>query len=197
MQVKKKNNRTFEKSLRQTILISGFFSFVVFVVLGLYKSVHTVIERIFVLGIGLMLLCPLIPIAICLIFNFILASNKNQINNLNDIKPYKTNIANTKKSNTEPNNTKIKVVTTEGYTEFNNLLKVSIQNKLLDRESILKLKCELQYRLGTHIEVYKSFSFENDIHELYVLSKSSVLTKDDYLYLTQFISNNLNLPKEA
>jgi hypothetical protein len=30
-----------------------------------------------------------------------------------------------------------------------------------------------------------------------VLSKSSVLTKDDYLYLTQFISNNLNLPKEA
>jgi hypothetical protein len=69
-----------------------------------------------------------------------------------------------------------------------------MQNKLLTRETVLKLKCELRYRLGTHIEVYKNFEFQNDLHEIYTLSKSSVLTKDDYMYLTQFISNNLNFP---
>jgi ABC-type Na+ efflux pump permease subunit len=159
----------------------------------------TIIERLFLIGIGLMIICPLIPIAISLIISFIIGCGKNANKETNnDLNSNKVNVSKpNSKSTTEPNNKNIKVVTTEGYTEFNNILKASVQNKLLDRETILKLKSELRYKIGTHIEVYKNFEFQNDLHELYVLSKSSVLTKEDYIYLTQFISDNLNFQKEA
>jgi len=111
---------------------------------------------------------------------------------------FNTNISKSiSKPNTVADKHELKVVTTDGYMEFNNILKASVKNKLMNRDCILRLKYELNYRLGVHIEVYKNFEFKNDMHYIYTLSKSSVLTKDDYLYLTNFISNNLILPKEA
>lgn len=190
---------TFEKTLKQALFFSSIFGFVAFIILSLYKSMDTVIERAFVLMTGAMLLFPLIPIVVTIIINSIINTGKrSEIDSKGNYNSIGVNIPKPKSNNTtELNKPQLKVVTTQGYTEFNNILKVSVKNKLLNRQSILQLKCELRYRLGTHIEVYKDFKFENDLHELYTLSKSSVLTKEDYEYLTQFISNNLNLPKEA
>jgi hypothetical protein len=156
----------------------------------------TVIERIFVLVIGVMFLFPLIPITISFMINFVIGCGKHPEKDFEN-KNVSIGIKNVKsspKASTEQNKHKLKIVTTEGYEEFNNILKASMKSKLMSRECILKLKSELIYRLGTHIEVYKDFKFENDLHCIYTLSKSSVLTKDDYVYLTQFISNNLNFP---
>jgi hypothetical protein len=196
MQNRKGKQTTFEKSLRQAIILSCVYMTAILIILGLYKAMDTVIERIFVLVIGVMFLFPLIPITISFMINFVIGcgkhpekdfDSKNVSIGVKSIKP-------TSKSNTEQNKHKLKIVITEGYEEFNNILKSSMKSKLMSRECILKLKSELIYRLGTHIEVYKDFKFENDLHCIYTLSKSSVLTKDDYIYLTQFISNNLNFP---
>jgi hypothetical protein len=199
MNMRKKELSTFEKSIRQGILISSLFGFAVLTILSWYKTADTIIERIVILMVGIMFLFPIIPITFSFLIGSIISCAKRPEmhskakNNQSGVKPSKSN----SNANTESEKHKFKVVTTEGYTEFNNLLKATVQNKLIDRNSILQLKCELRYRIGTHIEVYKDFKFENDIHEIYVLAKSSVLTKEDYLFLTQFISSNLNLPKEA
>lgn len=196
MQNRKGKQITFEKSLRQAIILSCVYMTAILIILGLYKAMDTVIERIFVLVIGVMFLFPLIPITISFMINFVIGCGKHPEKDFEN-KNVSIGIKNVKsspKASTEQNKHKLKIVTTEGYEEFNNILKASMKSKLMSRECILKLKSELIYRLGTHIEVYKDFKFENDLHCIYTLSKSSVLTKDDYIYLTQFISNNLNFP---
>jgi hypothetical protein len=196
MQNRKGKQTTFEKSLKQAIILSCVFTTAILIILGLYKTMDTVIERLFVLIIGVMFLFPLIPITISFMMNFIIGCGKHPEKDFDskNVSIGVKSIKQTSNSNTEPNKHKLKIVTTEGYEEFNNILKASMKSKLMSRECILKLKSELIYRLGTHIEVYKDFKFENDLHCIYTLSKSSVLTKDDYVYLTQFISNNLNFP---
>ncbi|NRU52522.1 hypothetical protein [Clostridium beijerinckii] len=196
MQNRKGKQTTFEKSLKQAIILSCVFTTAILIILGLYKAMDTVIERFFVLIIGVMFLFPLIPITISFMMNFIISCGKHPEKDFESKKVSVgvKSIKPTSKSNTEPNKHKLKIVTTEGYEEFNNILKASMKSKLMSRECILKLKSELIYKLGTHIEVYKDFKFENDLHCIYTLSKSSVLTKDDYIYLAQFISNNLNFP---
>lgn len=196
MQNRKGKQTTFEKSLRQAIILSCVYMTAILIILGLYKAMDTVIERIFVLVIGVMFLFPLIPITISFMINFVIGCGKHPEKDFEN-KNVSIGIKNLKsspKASTEQNKHKLKIVITEGYEEFNNILKASMKSKLMSRECILKLKSELIYRLGTHIEVYKDFRFENDLHCIYTLSKSSVLTKDDYVYLTQFISNNLNFP---
>jgi phosphate/sulfate permease len=192
----KRKQTTFEKSLKQATIISAIFGTCAVLVFSLYYTMDTVIERAFVLILGVIFLFPLIPIAISFIVNFIVNSEKQPDDKFKDNNYSKSNTTATK-TNIEQEKYKPKVVVTEGYQEFNNLLKASMQNKLMTRECILKLKSELIYRLGTHIEVYKDFNFKNDLHCIYTLSKSSALTKEDYKYLSEFISNNLIFQKEA
>lgn len=64
----------------------------------------------------------------------------------------------------------------------------SSQNKLFSREDVLKLKCEIDYRLGTHRYEYDGFVFKNDFHEIYSKLKSSRLSTEDYQYLSNFVS---------
>jgi len=189
-----KKESILQRSLKQSLILSGVLGFIVMMILALYNSMDTGIERFAVMVLGVCLLIPTIPIICSFLFNFILnACRQPSMDSNNNYKSSNTKL----NFNTEADKPKLKVVTTEGYIEFNNILKASVKNKLMNRECILRLKCELNYRLGTHIEVYKNFEFKNDMHYIYTLSKSSVLTKDDYVYLTNFISNNLILPKEA
>lgn len=190
-----KKESVFKKSIKQSLLISGFLGFIGINIMMLYNSMDSTVERIAVALIGVCIVAPLLPIAMMLIFNFILGGMKQA--KMETSQCSRNTPQSNQKPNTVANSTKLKVVTTDGYMEFNNILKASVKNKLMNRQTILKLKSELIYRLGTHIEVYKNFEFKNDMHEIYTLSKSSVLTKDDYLYLTNFISNNLILSKEA
>jgi hypothetical protein len=194
-----KKQSMFKKSIKQSLVFSGILGFIAMNILMLYNAMDTVFERIAVAILGIGLLVPMIPIVVVFLFNFVLGSLK--IIGLDSNGKCNETNTNIPKSIPKPNivadKPKLKVVTTDGYMEFNNILKASIRNKLMNRQCILQLKCELIYRLGTHIEVYKNFEFKNDMHEIYTLSKSSVLTKADYQYLTEFISNNLILPKEA
>lgn len=193
-----KKESILKRSLKQSLVLSGVLGFIVMIILALYNSMDTGIERFAVMVLGVCLFIPTIPIICSFLFNFILnACRQPSIDSNNNHKSFNTNTKSKLNSNTEADKPKLKVVTTEGYQEFSNILKASVKNKLMNRQCILQLKCELNYRLGTHIEVYKNFEFKNDMHYIYTLSKSSVLTKDDYLYLTNFISNNLILPKEA
>lgn len=197
--MKKENENTSKKNIKQSLIISGVLVYLVTNIVLLYFSMDRPIERIAVAILGFCLIVPTIPIILMFTLNLVATSNRQSITDTKN--NYKTsNVKIPKPSSkpiTEANKPKLKVVNTEGYQEFNNILKASVQNKLMTRQCILQLKSELIYRIGTHIEVYKNFQFKNDMHEIYTLSKSSVLTKADYQYLTEFISNNLILPKEA
>lgn len=75
-----------------------------------------------------------------------------------------------------------------------------MQNRLFTREDILELKCELDYRLGTHRFVYDNFNFENnDLKEIYTKLKSKKLTTEDYQYLLDVINQTVarNVKEES
>lgn len=88
---------------------------------------------------------------------------------------------------------KPKVVTIEGYEELRNILTASSKNKLLERETILEFKSILRTKLGTHYECYTNMKFNNDMHFIYTLIKSSKFTTEDYKEMTQWISEHLNI----
>lgn len=178
--------------IKRTFKSASIFSFIiactVLLLCGLYWTMDNVFEKLLVSALGFFILVPMFITIINFIINLSCRSKENNTNkvivNNNDNKPIKS----TKKY-------KAKTVSTEGYIDFNNLLKSSVQNKLMDRECILKLKYELINLLGIHMEVYKDFDFQNDMHCIYVLSKSSKLTTDDYKYLSKFLSDNLIFPE--
>lgn len=154
-----------------------------------------IIERFFILFIAVVTLTTLIPSILSFLINMCLQTGikgSKKVNTINN------NTNKELKGTTESNKSekyKKKVCTTKGYEEFVNLIKSSIQNKLMDRDCVLKLKGEIFHRLGTHAEIYRTFTFKNDLHCIYTISKSSKLTTDDYLYLSNFLSDNLILPK--
>ena len=88
---------------------------------------------------------------------------------------------------------KPKVVTTEGYEELRNVLTASSKNKLLKRKTILEFKSILRTKLGTHYECYANMKFNNDMHFIYTLIKSSKFTTEDYKEMTIWISEHLNI----
>lgn len=73
------------------------------------------------------------------------------------------------------------------YKKLKAMIISSSQNKLFSREDVLKLKCEVDYRLGTHRYEYDGFVFKNDFHEIYSKLKSSRLNTEDYKYLSDFV----------
>lgn len=110
---------------------------------------------------------------------------------------YKDNVKPEEKSSSsnKVNKTKRepKVVTTEGFQELWNVINASSKNKLLDRQTILEFKAILRSKLGTHYECYANNKFENDMHFIYTLIKSSKFTTEDYNEMTQWISEHLNI----
>lgn len=88
---------------------------------------------------------------------------------------------------------KPKIVTTKGYEELRNVLTACSKNKLLERETILEFKAILRNKLGTHYECYSNMKFNNDMHFIYTLIKSSKFTTEDYNEMTEWISEHLNI----
>jgi hypothetical protein len=142
-----KKENVFKKTLKQSLVVNSILGFLSIVILLVYSCMDTPIERTFILIVGIFMIAPLFPMLISFLVNIVIGSNKPKDMN------YKTNYPTTNtKSNSklqpsvQSDKPKLKVVTTEGYTEFNNILKSSMKNKLLNRETILQLKCELIYR---------------------------------------------------
>ncbi|WP_195618914.1 hypothetical protein [Clostridium paraputrificum] len=115
--------------------------------------------------------------------NLILKSDYYKKENKADNKPKEE--SNTKR--------KPKIVTTKGYEELRNVLTACSKNKLLERQTILEFKTILRNKLGTHYECYSNMKFNNDMHFIYTLIKSSKFTTEDYNEMTQWISEHLNI----
>lgn len=79
------------------------------------------------------------------------------------------------------------------YKKLKAMIISSSQNKLFSREDVLKLKCEVDYRLGTHRYEYDGFVFKNDFHEIYSKLKSSRLNTEDYKHLSSFVSEMVDV----
>lgn len=179
------------KILKNFIKIGLFASVVMLIIISLYYTCESPFEKLIIGAIEIYLLTIIIPFTV----NFLISLLRNPVKNNNKEQCMKETPKTNNTIKSDKAKYKHKVVITEGYTEFNNLLKVSIKNKLIDRNTVLSLKYQLINILGTHFEVYKDFTFKNDLHCIYILSKSSKLTKENYSELSQIISNNLILPK--
>lgn len=168
-----------------------------------YHSAESVMEKIMI---GFGFITCLIPFAInCFLFML-----NTEVNNTK-----RANISKERKGNIEylPNNTVIsknidfpsvnnrntmipaskKEIDDPEYKTLKAMIISSSQNKLFSREDVLKLKCEIDYRLGTHRYEYDDFVFKNDFHEIYSKLKSSRLNTEDYQYLANFISEMISM----
>lgn len=75
------------------------------------------------------------------------------------------------------------------YPRLRDTISSCSKNKLFTRQDILKLKSEIDYCLGTRKYIYdNNFIFENDLHEIYIKIKSSVLKDKDYEHLLQVVN---------
>lgn len=69
------------------------------------------------------------------------------------------------------------------YIELRKRLIEVVKAGHLKRENIFKFRMELDDRLGVNRYSYTNFTFENEMHEIYIKLKSSKLNDDDYIYL--------------
>lgn len=75
------------------------------------------------------------------------------------------------------------------YPRLRDAISACSKNKLFTRQDILKLKSEIDYCLGTRRYIYdNNFNFENDLHEIYIKIKSSVIKDKDYEHLLQVVN---------
>lgn len=75
------------------------------------------------------------------------------------------------------------------YPRLRDAISACSKNKLFTRQDILKLKSEIDYCLGTRKYIYdNNFNFENDLHEIYIKIKSSVIKDKDYEHLLQVVN---------
>lgn len=94
-------------------------------------------------------------------------------------KEYKkdTNYKSTNKSKTT------KVRNDKEYIILRDSFKELIQGKALTHKQINEFLNEIDLRMGSHVEVYKNFKFNNEAHEIYSKLKSSKFNASDYEYL--------------
>lgn len=75
------------------------------------------------------------------------------------------------------------------YPRLRDAISACSKNKLFTRQDILKLKSEIDYCLGTRKYIYdNNFNFENDLHEIYIKIKSSVMKDKDYERLLEVVN---------
>lgn len=169
-----------------------------------YHSAESVMEKI-IIGFGF--ITCLIPCAInCFIFMLNQGVNDTKRANINkerkgNVEYLPSNVAisgyNTKNIAFPNTNAMIpaskKEIDDPEYKILKAMIISSSQNKLFSREDVLRLKCEIDHRLGTHRYEYDGFVFKNDFHEIYSKLKSSRLNTEDYQYLSNFISEMISM----
>lgn len=82
-----------------------------------------------------------------------------------------------------------KVNPSQYYIPCRDVIISCVKNKIFTRQDILTLLKAIDYRLGSHKEVYnKNFTFENEMHEIYCKLKSKKLQDADYIYLFEVVN---------
>lgn len=167
-----KNKQTVKYSLVFPIL----FSLLVMFLVSFYICATRPIDRLFVLAMSIFLLVSVIPTMV----NIAISKLK--------VKP----------NNTETTNDSVdteivdKKLYPDEYIELRQLIISSSKSKLMTRQFIIAFRNQIISFLGTHYNVYRTFTFQNDLHEIYTLIKSSKLTKEDYKYLIAWFKANIN-----
>lgn len=169
--MKKANNKN---KFAKTMIIPLTLSLVIFI---LYKNADTKFEQLLIASIFVIYIIPFALHLISMLFNGLLYKPKlkGDNNNREDVIKVQGNDSKTKHKTKEINN--------QYYIELRDRLVEVVKNGHLKRNSILKLKLEVDNILDINKYNYDKFVFKNDLHEIYTKIKSSKLTTDDYIYL--------------
>lgn len=177
----KKQNNKYSKSMIIPIVLG-------LVLLILFKNADSRLEQ---LMIGFIFIINLIPFTLHLIsmlFSKAISVPKKQLIAENIIQQVPKSRSKAESSGIKQDY-KAKTNNNVIYLDVRSRLIEAIKNGHMDRTGILKLKLELDNRLGMNIYAYKGFEYTNDMHEIYIKLKSSKLTDDDYVYLRSVIED--------
>lgn len=111
------------------------------------------------------------------------ASKKNTYDNL----PKNTNVLPMKRK------TSSKTINNPNYIALREIIINASKNKQFNRTAILNLKAEIDFRLKDYLINYSSFTFSNDLQEIYTKLKSSHLKNEDYIYLKNVVLNLIDI----
>lgn len=144
--------------------------------LAFYKSINSILGRIFFLYMCVIITIPTITFCFKVLF----------INKLRD-RTYQEKLQK-KKMRMEGKST---VYNDGDYLKIKALFANLMSNKQLSRADILLFKKEINRHLGSHAKIYmgKNFQFQNDCHECYVKLKSKELNMLDYQQLYKFLKS--------
>lgn len=168
----KKNNKN---KFTKTMIIPLTLSLVIFI---LYKNADTKFEQLLIMSIFIIYIIPFALHLLSMLFNGLLYKPNSKGNNIN-----KEDSINKVQKNDSKTKHKTKEINNPYYIELRDRLVEVVKNKHLNRDSILKLKLEVDKILDINKYNYSKFVFKNDLHEIYTKIKSSKLTTDDYIYL--------------
>lgn len=132
------------------------------------------------------ILIPALLQVLAFIFTPIKAKSKKSFVPVSDYKAEVERIERFKES-IKPKFKKSKGNSSQYYSEVRECIIATSKAGLFDRESVLKLKSELDYLLQDKKDHYSNFTFDNDMHEIYIKLKNKHLQDEDYLYLKEIL----------
>lgn len=167
------------KKKKSGVTFSNSFVFPACIAIFLYLwyrfATDSLLEKFLIIFIAATMLIPFTLNLIGMAFTYKIPKSKGS-NTKKEAKP-------STKPQTTTSKYRTKVINNPNYLALRETIRCSIKSRQLDRLGVMKLKAEVDYRLGDHIVNYSSFSFENDMQEIYTKIKSSALSDEDYLYL--------------
>lgn len=89
--------------------------------------------------------------------------------------------------------TSSKTINNPNYIALREIIINASKNKQFNRTAILNLKAEIDFRLKDYLINYSSFTFSNDLQEIYTKLKSSHLKNEDYIYLKNVVLNLIDI----
>lgn len=166
------------------------------ILLILFKSAESRLEQIMIGSIFIMILIPFVLKLVSMLLLSSLPKGNKPIyaediiegynNKSNEIKPNKETTDSIKTHyNVKTNNNPI-------YIDLRERLIEVVKAGSLNRDDIFKFRLELDNRLGANRYSYTNFTFENEMHEIYIKMKSSKLNDDDYIYLKGLLEDLLS-----
>lgn len=158
------------------------------ILLLLFKSADSKLEQLLIGSIFIMVLIPFTLQLFAMLFSSTLSVPKSE-RNAELIISKEKNKSKKEEITSIKQNYKAKTNNNKFYIDVRNRLISVVKSGDINRDGILKLKLELDNRLGMNRYAYSNFNFENDMHEIYIKLKSSKLTDEDYIYLGSIIED--------
>ena len=150
-----------------------------------YITTDVIMEKLLILFIFGTIVIPLSLNIITMLINAVIRPLNNPSNNI-----HKTKLQPIKPKEEVKIPYKGKINPSPYYLETRNIIINLSKSGKLSRTKILELERKLEMILGDHLINYSGFNFENDMHYIYVLLKSSKLTDNDYISTLNLLTLN-------